>query len=423
MSKMKIGGIIAEYNPFHNGHEYQIEEFKSKYGISHLIVAMSGNFIQRGGPAVIDKYSRCDMALSGGVDLVIEIPAYFCTQTAEIFARGGIVLFDSLNCVEELCFGSENDDIKLMKKSAQILYENNAKFKESLSNYLKMGDSFPIAREKSLREYIEKNTDYKVDDNFYKKSNNILGIEYLKELIRLESNINPVTIRRIGNSYNSINTSGYFSSATSIRKLIEKENFCEIRDFVPNYSYEILEKYKKFGCLFLDEQDFFENICIEVLRNSNKLNTYFDIKNGLENSILKKTLSSEDICDLIDELSSPTYTRNKIRRSLFNILLGVKNSDLNKIKNIKYMPYMRVLGFNKRGIEILGEIKKNSNVDIVTSIAKSLKLEKYNVCDIYKIMMDFDLFSSELYYQKMCSRNRSLLKKGKFDFITLITKI
>ncbi|WP_101772680.1 nucleotidyltransferase [Peptostreptococcus faecalis] len=428
---MRVGGIIAEYNPFHNGHKYQIDWYKKNLGCTHIVAAMSGNFVQRGGPSIFDKYTRAEMAVLSGVDLVLEIPSHFACQTAEFFAKGAVLTLDSLKSVDSFCFGSEEGSVYNLRKAAEILVGLKGDYEGSLSTHLKNGYSFPVAREMSLRDYMED-----VSDDFFTSSNNILGIEYLKALINTKSNLKPVTIKRKGEGYNSITLGNEFSSATAIRKeilsIVNKENddslklkenifnkLENIKKYIPESSYNIIVKSIIEVGKCSSEQDFFEEICLTVLREEDRLTDYFEINESLKNPIRKNIVTSLDFEDLISSLSSKTYTASKVRRALFNVLLGISKSDMNLLKKVEEVPYVRVLAFNKKGTEILKEVKANSDVDVIMSPAKSKLSEKYIENKIYKKMLDFDLRSSSMYFQKFYSRNRKKLSLGEPDYISM----
>ncbi len=445
---MKIGGIIAEYNPFHNGHKYQIDKYKEDEGISHIVVAMSGNFVQRGGPAIVDKFSRAEMAIRNGADLVIEIPAYFSTQTAELYARGAILSLDSLKCLDSICFGSEEGSTKRLKEVAKILSGVKGNYEKDLSIFLAEKLAFPIAREKAIKKNLS--LDITDKNDFLKLSNNILGIEYLKELIRLDSSMEAVTIKRVAVDHRSTVAKGDFSSASSIRSsIIYYKDYLELinkkksltkylsvdEDINDNYNHIItdmidsVEKYLPvFSCnkiidnikkdlIPVDGADFYGEICYSILREENCLDKYFEVKNGLEYSIRKQAILSSGFEELISNLTSKNYSSSKIRRSIFNILLGIKKEDMDEIKEIKSIPYIRVLAFNKKGTEILKEIKNKSNAILINSPAKTRKIKEYSENPIFKKMFDFDILSSNIYYQNYYKNNRELLSKGEPDFI------
>lgn len=447
---MKIGGIIAEYNPFHNGHKYQIDRYRKEEEISHIVVAMSGNFVQRGGPAIVDKFSRAEMAIRNGADLVIEIPAYFATQTAELYARGAILSLDSLKCLDSVCFGSEEGDLKRLKEAAMILSGVKGSYEKDLSKYLDKKLAFPIAREKAIKE----NLSFCQEGDFLNLSNNILAIEYLKELIRLESSIEATTIKRFAVDHNSNTPEGEFSSASSIRssilyykeylevlsnfkkienniKIVKNSNYNkhnydletreildDIKKYIPRFSYgKIMENIEK-DLIPLEGADFYNEICYSVLRDESCLEKFFEIKDGLENSIRRQATLSLGYKDLISELTSKRYTSSKIRRSIFNILLGIEKEDVESIKEIKSIPYIRVLAFNKKGTEILKQIKDKSNAFLINSPAKARNSNTYKENPIFKKMFDFDICSSNIYYQKYYKNNRKLFLRGEPDFIT-----
>lgn len=425
---MKIGGIIAEYNPFHNGHKYHLEKFKIQDGCTHLVAVLSGNFIQRGGPAIFDKYKRTEFALKSGIDLVVEMPSHFATQTAELFARGAILTLDSLKCVNSIGFGSESGNIEDIQRVVDFINNRKSEYNLGIKKYLNMGFAFPVAREKSIRKYI------KLQDNFLREPNNILAIEYINEIIRLNADFKPVTIKRFGSGHNEKKINTHISSATAIREFLLKykdydianqadvfnDFFKELKDNIPIFEAEDIKKLFENNVYPMCCEDFFDNICISILKEDNNLHNFFEVVEGLENSIRKKIVVSKDFDNAINLISSKRYTISKIRRCLFNILLGVKTEDIRLVKKIRLLPYIRVLGFNEKGIEILKRVKKSSEADIIMSPAKAKKNSKYNSDFIYKKLLDFDLKSSRIYYQKYYSNNRNILQKGEPDYLNLV---
>lgn len=444
---MKIGAIVAEYNPFHNGHKYQIEKYRKEKEITHLVVAMSGNFVQRGGPALFDKFSRAEMAIRGGADLVIEIPSFFATQTAELYARGAVMSLDAMGCLDSMCFGTESEDMEKIYEAAEILSGKKGNYEENLKEYLKNKETFPKARQRALMDNME------CSEDFLSGSNNILAIEYVKELIRLNSSIKPCTIKRLAAGHNSMESEGNISSATYIRENISKaladldklayvadrykcflevgsqlkllmenelkQNKGVISPVVPSTTMEIIEQNIENFFFPISEKNFYGELCIEILREEGYLDEYFEVGEGIENLIRKEITKSSNFHELISSLTSKRYTKAKIRRVLFNILLGIKKNDIEEIKKIVKIPYIRVLAFNKRGTEILKEIKNNSDAIIIKSPAKIKKTEEYTNDNIMKKMFDLDIRSSNIYYQKYYRYNRVDLKKGEPDFITL----
>ena len=219
---MNICGIVAEYNPFHNGHVYHIEETKKITECDGIVAIMSGNFIQRGVPALFDKWTRTKMALKNGVDLVIELPSYYATSSAEYFAQGSVALLDGLGVVKNISFGSNTTDIDALKRIANVLYLEPENYKKLLQSELKRGVSYPIARSNALKNFLKKEYDAKYIADILLDSNNILGIEYLKALLYSNSQIKPVVVERKGSTYNSTEVIDNICSATAIRELLEK---------------------------------------------------------------------------------------------------------------------------------------------------------------------------------------------------------
>ena len=214
---MQVNGIIAEYNPFHNGHLYQLKRSLEETGADYTVVAMSGNFVQRGSAALLDKHTRAEMALLGGADLVLELPALYAASSAEFFAAGAIRLLDQLGVVDTVSFGSELGDTALLKKAAEILVQEPADFSSSLKHYLKEGMSYPNARTEAI---IQHYPEFNGQDSIFSSPNNILGIEYIKALLRQNSSIRPVTIKRLGNGYHDRSAGAPFCSALAIRQAL-----------------------------------------------------------------------------------------------------------------------------------------------------------------------------------------------------------
>lgn len=429
---MKIGGIIAEYNPFHKGHSYQIEEFKRISSCSHLVVAMSGNFVQRGGPALVDKYARAQMALDKGVDLVIEIPSIFAGQTAEIFARGGLLSLNSLDCVDSFCFGSEDGNIDRLTSLADFIYDQADWIDQRVRDLMKGSLSYARAREEAIKEGFK---DFDLG-NILTESNNILGLEYLKEARRLGSPMEPVTIRRKGSSYNCEDLGGDLPSASAIRKAL-LESTMEIKPgqesgrlddlgfrgldqslgmALDKSVLNIIKDLGNQGIGLMGEESFFQEISYIVARDKGKLDGYFEVNGGLDKSIEKVVLTSASMEDTLENLTNKSHTRAKLRRALYNILLGIRRSDLDKVKLVKSLPYIRVLGMTERGRDILRMAKERSGIEIVTSPAKALDSDQYRENALYRQLLDIDLRTSAIYYQKYHAKNPDLLARGQADF-------
>ncbi|MGL6105362.1 nucleotidyltransferase [Romboutsia sp.] len=416
---MNILGLIVEYNPFHNGHLYHLKESLKVTNATHSVAIMSGNFLQRGEPALFDKYTRAQIAVKNGVDLVIELPTIFACQSAEFFAHGAITALNSLNCVNSVCFGSEEGSVDILYIISKILVNEPDDFKKLLRKYLDDGMLYPTARSLALFDYICDNSLLDISkDNLLlvlNSSNNILGLEYIKCLLKLQSNIKPFTICRISASYNSEDISSNICSATAIRKsLKDYNNLSNIYDVIPNATYSTLETKIKDNFSPMFDDKYFDLINATILRDTNNLNNFFEVNEGIENKIYQNVFTSNSLYDLQLSIKSKRYTLTKIKRTLNNILLGITKEDVNKVKNVTSMPYIRVLAFNDKGREILKTIKSNSDINIINKFSNvSFSMDD----DIFKTLIDYDIKASNIYNLVYYKDNKHLLK-GPMDYYT-----
>lgn len=363
---MNITGIITEYNPFHNGHKFHLEESKKQTKSDGTICIMSGNFVQRGGPAIIDKWKRTEMALNNGVDLIIELPTFYAVSSAEFFAKGAVSILNSLNIVNNLFFGSEIGDAKALSEIAKVLVSEDERFQNILKENLSLGLTFAKAREKSLIEYLNSSE----INNIITSSNNILGIEYIKAILKLNSSINPVALKREGSNYNDKSLSQTFSSATSIREVLKNtSNIEDLKNIIPLESYEIFSKLQEQDYRFTFEEEMFKYIKYKIQTNCVNFNNLYEVTEGLDNKIIKEISSSNSLHEFILKIKSKRYTYSKISRILTHIYLGLDNDDFKDIANENNL-YVRVLGFNKTGREILSLIKANSSIPLITKVPR-----------------------------------------------------
>lgn len=370
---MNISAIICEYNPLHNGHMYQIDKTKKITGCDGLIAIMSGNFVQRGEPAIIDKWHRTKMALNSGIDLVIELPVIYALSSAEYFAHGSVTILNNLNVVSSLCFGSECGDITPLFNIAQVLCSEPNEYRLLLKEYLSQGLNFPLARSIALEKYFsnsQSDAGYEYKD-ILTTSNNILGIEYCKSLIRNSSNIKPYTITRLGSGYNDESISSGFSSATAIRKFLKtNENIDVIKEKLPKDSFDIIMQLKNSNYDFVYPERMFEYIKYKSLTDTKEgLALLKDSGEGLYNRVYKYINNSTSIEELAGNIKTKRYTYTRINRLLAQYFIGFENY-LEAINPKINCGYARVLGFNARGIEILNAIKKNSDTEIITKLPK-----------------------------------------------------
>lgn len=362
---MNAVGIISEYNPFHAGHAYHIAEAKRLSGADYAVIIMNGDFVQRGEPAIFDKYTRTRQALEGGADLVFELPVRFGISSAGDFAMGGVLALDSLGFVSSLCFGSEIGDIEPLQKAAATLEEEPAPFRDILDRSLRQGLSFPAARALALSATTH------LDPAILNEPNNILGIEYCLALSRLRSSMQAITISRKGQSYHEDNLpeKEEFPSATSLRRQIRRKAetpYVTLQDFSQAIGYSLLAS---------------PDLC-----------RYKDITPDLADRISKYLPVYRDVETLIDQCRNPSLTTARIRRSLLQCLLKLEKTEM-------AMPYLRLLGMKKEASPLLTQ-KENASCHIISRLAMdSRKLDLVSTS-----LWQKDLFASDLYRQIWCHK-------------------
>lgn len=388
---MRVNGIIAEYNPFHNGHKYHLTESQRRTNAEYTVVAMSGNFVQRGAPALVDKYKRAEMALLNGADLVLEIPSIHATASAEYFATGGVALLDQLGVVTDLCFGSECGDAELLGQIAKILLEEPEEFVQSLKRYLKQGLSYPNARNEALIQNYPFLGQYK---NVFSTPNNILGIEYIKAIHRQESNMTPVTIRRTGAGYHSRLPENNPSSALAIRQALYADTDSSfLKNNMPENAADILtSQVSHFGPV--RSNDFSDILYYKLITERDLgFDRYLDVSSDLSDRICSHLDEYRDFDNFCDLLKTKDMTYTRISRCLFHILLNIKRADLDKAKVMGVVPYARVLGLRKASTPLFNLIKENSSIPLVTKLADASKLLDKSAND----MLRQDIQISQIY--------------------------
>ncbi len=371
---MKVLGIVAEYNPFHNGHLYHIQASRGISGADCVVAVMSGNFIQRGEPALVDKWARTEMALLCGVDLVIELPCPYAMASAEYFGYGAVKLLDSLGAVNMLCFGSESGSIEKLTEAASVLGEEPDNYKLALKASLSVGKSFPAARQEALSNYLKAQCGRDSLSETLKSSNNILGIEYLKALKRLNSAIIPMTIKRVGNEYNSTELSGEISSATSIRRIIAGNSWPAARKLLaaalPVQSLTILEREFELGKGPIFSSDFSMLLLSSLRRMSvEEISTLPYMDEGLENRFKRAAENTGSYQELLNAVFTRRYTNTRIQRCLFSLLTGLRRDSFDRFNKNGGPPYIRVLGFNNTGRQLLSSVKGSSLLPVITKTA------------------------------------------------------
>lgn len=404
---MKTYGIICEYNPFHNGHIYQIEETKRITGADHIVAIMSGNFVQRGDVAIMDKFKRAEIAVQNGVDLVVEMPVQYSLASAEYFARCGVMMLKSLRCVDGISFGSECGNIEELKRCAEAVAEVSTK--ENLKPLLEQGMSYP--------EAVSQLVAYKygpLTAELLKTPNNTLAVEYIKAMKALGiDDMDMVTVSRRGAEHDGEDTSNGFASATHIRNLIDDEE--DFSAFVPKETFDAINEYDEKGnlCWF----DNLERAILYRMRtvSLNDLKDTAGVGQGLENRIFQAGHSAASLDQLIAMIKTKRYPEARVRRIILNSLIGVKTEDL-RVPPI----FGRILALNDRGAEIVkmaGALPENKfSFPFSTSLREVVKSDNKRI----QRTVALNNLASDIY--GIASRNA---RQGGMDFVTPVklTKI
>lgn len=352
---MKAIGIVAEYNPFHNGHLYQINKIKEKYKDYKIVVVMTGNFTERGEVSILDKFSRSEIAIQNGVDLVVELPFPFSTQSADTFAYGAITLLEKLH-VEKVIFGSESDNVSDLEEIVDCQL-NNPEFDRLVHIYSKFGNNYPTSLSLALKDLTDKVID---------TPNDLLGISYIKAIKQNNYKIKYETIKRT-NNYHSTETDNEISSATSIRNALRNKE--DISTLVPSNS---LKYYNNPHFI----EDYFSYLKYKILTDKD-LSIYQTVSEGIENLIKKEIMNCNNYYELIEKLQSKRYTTNKIQRMLLHILVNFTKEDASSMKDITYI---RLLGFSNSGRDYLNSIKKELDIPLISKINRTKdKMLEYEI--------------------------------------------
>ena len=376
---MKIVGLVAEYNPYHNGHQYMVAKCREE-GATHVVAIMSGNFVQRGSVAIMDKRARAKAALLDGVDLVIELPVPWAVSTAELFAKGGLSILQGLGCVDALAFGCETADKEMLQKAADAVCD--IKVHEQIKEELTGGITYAVARENAVRKlYGDEIAD------IISKPNNILAVEYLKAMRSLGSNFDIMPILRRGAEHDSLKENGEFSSASALRIMLERGDERAF-EYMPEPSVSEFKRLQKVGRAPVAIDDS-ERAILSRLRmlTVDEIKEAPDISEGLENRIYNAIQSATSLEELYSIVKTKRYTHSRIRRIITSLYLGIAPGDaLHKV------PYIRVLGFNDRGREILKEAKNNASMPIIMKSSQSYELPEYG-----KHIFDLECKATNLY--------------------------
>lgn len=384
---MKIVGLITEYNPFHNGHKYHLDEALKRTGSDYAIVVMSGNFVQRGTPAIMPKHLRTQIALESGAAIVIELPVLYATGSAELFATGAVSLLHSLNCVDFICFGTESGDIVALEQIAHILCDEPQEYKSALKKYLKSGNSFPLARQKAFNEITGNHS----LSSILESPNNILGIEYIKALYRLKSPIIPVAIQREESNYHDTELKTVYSSASAIRNVFAQmeENISYVRETLkkqipPNSLSLLTDTFQKRYPIYTNDFSLLLKYCL-LTETKETLLSYMDINETLANRIYKNRNQFISFKQFCEEIKTRDITYTRVSRALLHILLQIKKED-NPLPS-----YAHILGFRKDSSALLSVLKQKSSIPLITKLSSASLVEKEN------LFLQQDIFASDLY--------------------------
>lgn len=412
---MRTVGIIAEYNPFHTGHEYHIRKAKEASGADFAVVVMSPDYVQRGEPAIFDKHTRARMALLGGADLIIELPVCYAAGSAEYFAEGAVSLLTQLGVTDTLCFGAECDDTRLFREISSVLLHEPQAYKALLQTYLKQGNTYPQARSRALCEYSGKageplgteafeKISAKNAEQFLSSPNNILGIEYCKALQKHESSITPLPVKRMGSAYNSTALDGTYCSASAVRKALQKKNntffdaseaaldgiekatgiLCDNKKDSRDDSFRTVLHYIPQNCqetfiracsTAVTSEDFLPLLAQKLLC-TDAYDTILDISSDLSSRIssLRCKLIGRSYEEIVAALKTKQITQSRIQRALLHLILEIETETVEKFRQNGTVYYANVLGFRREASALLRSIKANSTIPFVTKPSSGAKL-------------------------------------------------
>lgn len=410
---MTIAAIIAEYNPFHNGHDYMIQKVKEETGADYVIAVMSGDFTQRGIPGIADKHTRAKMAVSCGADAIFELPVRFSTASAEVFATGAVALFSAFSCIDYLCFGSECGNLSDFVKATDLLMQEPEEFKEAIQTYLRQGHSYP----KAFSEAVKSGTaECSVSSALLEHPNNLLGLEYLKALKKLSSAIKPHTILRTGTGYHDTHSSfskesgTLIASASAIRSSLTKDTgtIALAQPLLPAGAYRAFaESYGITAPVTLDDFSLLLSIRIAT-ETKESLATFLDVPKELADRIYGFRDEFMRFTELIEVIKHKQFTYARINRALLHILLGLKEKTIDISGTGRpLVPYARLLAMKRSASPLMKELKEHSQIPIITKPAEARKL----LSDDALSMFLEDIAAADLY-------NRIVTSKFGTPFIT-----
>ncbi|XJZ28391.1 nucleotidyltransferase [Bacillota bacterium Lsc_1132] len=393
---MKAVGVIVEYNPFHNGHAYHVQKAREISGADLVIAVMSGNFLQRGEPAVVSKWYRTKMALKGGVDLVFELPYLFATQKAETFANGAISLLDAAGC-EFVCFGSESGDIKAFLKTADTIDNRQKQLDEQIQQKMKAGISYPKALSLAY-ETLDPTADY-VN---LSTPNNILGYEYIRAIRKQKSNLKPLTVARKSADYHDEHfASETIASATSIRKAMFSKN-SKIDSFIPSNTNDLLKDYFHHYGQFHQWENYWPLLQFRLLQaRPEELRKIYEVEEGIENRLLRTALHAGSFHEFMEKVKTKRYTWTRLQRISTHILTNASKVDMQK--SDEKASYLRLLGMSEKGKAYLNQHKNHFGLPVIS------KLSSYQQEDI-----QLDIRAARIYLSILSAKSKQSLFQEEF---------
>ncbi len=389
---MSVIGIVCEFNPFHKGHKHLIDSVKQQGDV--VVCVMSGNYVQRGEPAILPKDIRVEMALKNGADIVLELPFVYATASAEIFARNAVRILDSFGC-DKIAFGTETADIEGLSNTVDILLDND--FDNRINKYLNDGISYPVARQKAFEEY---GYDFDIST-----PNNILAIEYVKAIKQMSSKMIPVAVKRIGAGYNDIVAVDEFASATYIRSLINKKE--EYSKYIPKNLCEMYEDAIENGRIFSYEK--FNIVALTLLREKigSEIKNIANMSEGLENRIVSLLKGCTNINDLYDDVKTKRYTHSRVRRAVLSLMFGITNDDITIPA-----PYCRMLGFNTIVSNEIGKLADICKLPFIVNHSDFSKFDNPEIKRVFELEnKSTDIYNLILNSSDVCSKEMTYSPK------------
>ncbi|MUT66310.1 nucleotidyltransferase [Paenibacillus sp. NEAU-GSW1] len=373
---MRTVGLIVEYNPFHNGHQYHLQQSQKITGAEAVVAVMSGNFLQRGEPAVMDKWARTETALRGGCDLIIELPAAYATQAAEWFAYGAVSLLEATGVVDAFCFGTESGELDPLREAARVIANEPPAFQSMLKGALAEGAAYPSAYSAAVSAYLQSIGNDRAASFPFAQPNHTLGLHYLIALERIGGAMEPHTLRREKSDYNQTTvTDQKIASATAIRKLLlEQRQLADCKAYVPETTYDVMAREWTAGRSPVSWTEFTAPLLHGIVtRSPRQLAEMREMTEGLEHRMLGAlpSLQSFDFEPFIDLIKTKRYTRTKLQRALLSILLGHRKEDFTADKLSAGVEYIRVLGFTEKGRGLLRRMRKEAKLPVLLSAART----------------------------------------------------